>query len=1440
MIDFHPTDTDLRGFVLGDLPDEEWAAIEDHLGACASCVERAAGVQPGDTLVRLLITAGTRMGIERSAATTPLPQDTHSALAGTNAWKEPAAEAAAPEPPPIFAGHPRYKLVRWIGAGGMGSVWEAKHLALDRPVAIKVIRPEFVSRHGAAERFRREARTVARVSHPNIVAAYDAEELGGTHYLVMELVDGENLGERLANGPLPVDEACCAVRDAARGLAHAHAHGLVHRDIKPHNLIRSPDGVVKILDFGLATAETYVDGLTSADMMLGTPDYIAPEQAQDARAADSASDIYSLGCTLFALLSGSAPYSGGTVLDKLDSHRHGSVPPLKNVPRELVTLVERMMAKQPNQRPSANEVAELLTSHLQQSVHGIRLAAAPNQRRDGVRWHLLIGAGFLGLSLLAGVVFKINRDREEITVETDDPHIKVVLRRNGELVRIVDTKTDIAWELDTKKMRLKPDGSDLEIDLDANNPLVLRRQGNKAVTIRHRPVGPPIVENPPHQIRRFAGHRGSVRSVSISSDSKFVVSSSGWPASDQTVRLWDAATGKEVWTYNAPTTVNSVVFRGTDEILVGGFGGLVQLLDRKSGKPTSTYTMPSRATIFSVAVSANGELAAAGSESKFVRIWELATGKERHLFEGHTGWVLAVAFSRDGRQAASASSDGTVRVWDLGTEKELSVYKGTREKIGNSVGFTPDGIHVLFAEEMNVVLWDWKANEVVHRFECDSTPTGFLNHALSKDGKKLLSGGSDNVVRLWDLENKSLLQSLPGHADMIWSLDFAPTGDWAISASGGRIVDEQVTAGGDYSLRSWKLSPTAPGQLEKAAVPTIKPERTLRGHTAEVRDAVFSADGRVVYSGGVDGFVRVHNAETGKETANFEHGDSVMSVGLTEDEKYLLSVTHPPVTGSKNAPKLWIWDLATGKEAAPFPAHEEVGLVSVAVSPNGKRAAVVAPHGNIRIWNIADRKLERTIKMIPAFPLSNHATWSADGKRLAIAGDTCLSVWNPDTGDQLYRSPTYGLGVLSSQFTSDGKRVVGCCRDGQYRVIGCEHWNLVKQFPVNDKVGQGWDPARFAITPDDKYLIGGCANQGDMVELATGKPVAHFIGHDHPVICWRLSQDGQRVVSTSIDSSTRIWKFPTPEAPEPPAVATKDLPTIKPYRTLEGHAQRTRMAIFSRDGKTVYSGGDDNVVRVWDVESGRETAKLPANNWVIALGLADEGRLLVGSTLERIDAWDLNTMKPATPFPALENGDKVQGIAVSPDGRKVAAGSVSGKVRIWDVAERKLEKDFPTPGTRESYRVAWSPDGSQLVAGMDEYLMVYDYPSGTPVHRIWKLRGITNVGVTGDGATIVTHTWDAAVEVYDLKTGRMRHEFNAGIVGNLKGVSGVLIDKDHVVTSGRGHFMDLWNLSGEKQATFSGHAGQVITVNVSLDRRWLASASEDSTVRIWAIPEGLK
>src|SRR5262245_49575248 len=285
--DCHPGADRLRAFSLGHLNDADSAAIESHIAGCPDCCQALVGLEAQDTFVSAVKTAG------RGAAD------------GGPAPPAPDAQPTASVPQELLD-HPRYRVLGVLGSGGMGTVFKAVQRLLERAVVVKVIHPDLVRDPELLQRFQREAQLAAKLAHPNVVTVYEAEQLGPTHLLVMEFIDGEDLAELMRKrGPLPVAVACELARQAAVGLQHLHEQGLVHRDIKPANLMLTTGGRLKVLDLGLAflkASAAQKRDLTMPRQSMGTIDYMAPEQWQDSHEVDIRADIYSLGCTLYHLL----------------------------------------------------------------------------------------------------------------------------------------------------------------------------------------------------------------------------------------------------------------------------------------------------------------------------------------------------------------------------------------------------------------------------------------------------------------------------------------------------------------------------------------------------------------------------------------------------------------------------------------------------------------------------------------------------------------------------------------------------------------------------------------------------------------------------------------------------------------------------------------------------------------------------------------------------------------------------------------------------------------------------------------------------------------------------------------------------------------------------------------------------------------------------------
>jgi serine/threonine-protein kinase len=374
-----PKPETLAAFARGDLPAQQLAAIAEHVGACEACCCALQRV-PNDSLAALA----------RAAAVAPSTVPSAGPPAAI-----PPSRLPADRMPAGFADHPRYRIISELGAGGMGAVYKAEDLLMGRLIAIKVVAPHLTAKSGAVARFRKEIMAAAQLKDHRIVTAHDAGEAGGSHFLVMEYVEGASLDRLVARkGPLPVAMACTFARQAALGLQHAAEKGMVHRDIKPQNLMVTRKGQVKILDFGLARFARADEeatssgrlpfgagkvvanaGATNPNQLMGTPDYLSPEQAKNSHDVDPRSDVYSLGCTLYFLLTGKPPFATATTLiDKLLAHTHDDPPPIREarfeVTEGLANVLAKMMAKDPADRyQTAAEAAAALHPYTRSAAY---------------------------------------------------------------------------------------------------------------------------------------------------------------------------------------------------------------------------------------------------------------------------------------------------------------------------------------------------------------------------------------------------------------------------------------------------------------------------------------------------------------------------------------------------------------------------------------------------------------------------------------------------------------------------------------------------------------------------------------------------------------------------------------------------------------------------------------------------------------------------------------------------------------------------------------------------------------------------------------------------------------------------------------------------------------------------------------------------------------
>ncbi len=634
----------------------------------------------------------------------------------------------SPKESTVFQSAPfgKYVLLKKIGKGGMGRVYEAVDTVLNRRVAVKMMAP---SEPGGLEgpeideeRFLREAQVSANLAkHPHIVSVYEAGVVEGKRFLAMEFVDGRQLQEWRRG--VPIREQLALIRDIALAVHHAHENGVIHRDLKPANVIVDAKNQPHVTDFGLAKAlvPEFSRSITTSGMVVGTPAYMSPEQAQGLRSVDARSDIYSLGVMLYEVLADRHPFEAETAMQLLVKVVEHAPPPPSNVvtteghpardPR-LEKLCLKALAKQPVDRPqTAREFAEDLSRWLVETgVSGPLLR--PDPRPKGKPWALV---AVVLAATLVGVGAWMLRGPGPAPAE-------VLISEHPVLEGHADRVLAVAFS--PRDRVLVSGGSDRTLrvwDL---------RSGATTSTI-----GP---------------HAGKVEALAFSPDGRrvAVVTEVGDDAPGE-VKIWELAGGRlSADLKGHEDGVNCVAISPDGATLAtGDRKGNIRLWDVAAGKPKGVIARAHKDSVRALTFTPDGRLLVSGSWDHQAKLWDVESRRERLVFRGHAEGIWGVAVSPDGALLATASSDHTVKLWDLRTGEERRTLQAHSREV-SSVAFSPDGRLIATGGwDRRVKLWDAATGKERAVFPGHEDAVWAV--AFSPDGRTLATGGLDRKVRLW-------------------------------------------------------------------------------------------------------------------------------------------------------------------------------------------------------------------------------------------------------------------------------------------------------------------------------------------------------------------------------------------------------------------------------------------------------------------------------------------------------------------------------------------------------------------------------------------------------------------------------------------------------------------------------------------------------------------
>ncbi|WP_166830583.1 WD40 repeat domain-containing serine/threonine protein kinase [Thalassoroseus pseudoceratinae] len=950
-----------------------------------------------------------------------------------------------------------------LGSGTFGEVYRAYDPELDRDVALKLPTANTLKSKKSRERFLREAKAAARLRHPNIVPVFKAGRIGDQYYIASAFIDGKSLAEEMDGHRLEFRRAAAIVQKLAHALHYAHENGIVHRDVKPDNVMLDGRDEPQLMDFGIARLEESTEKFTQDGHVLGTPAYMAPEQAAGKQdEIGPASDQYSIGVVLYELLTGQTPFSGTTAAVVLFHAANSEAPPPAtinaNIPRDLETICQKAMAKEIGDRYATCEVlAKDLQHYLDDKPISARPLTALQRVHRWARRNPTI-AGLVGTVaiLLFGTAVLSTVFAARLELERSRTEAKAI--EATEQKQIAEVKATEAFRERQSADQARQQAEQKRKDADKKAEAAMA-----AKQVAEQRTAEAIRQTENADAARIRAEEQFRNTVGIYYRAEMTLASR-----DLQSRDFDRVRRRLQRT--VPDKTAGIDLRGFEW----------HYFDRLCRSARATLKEHEQA-VTDVAFSPDGKLLASAGEDRKILIWDVGDWKLLRTLEGHSSHVTGIDFSPDGQHLVSAGYDKNIILWDAQTGKKLQTLRGNRLKPKATVRahteglmgvtFSPNGKQIAtWSRDKSVCLWEVESGELlVNLSDHESVPTDV---AFSPDSQHVAV--ASNPSRIWDIASGTVTTRLAVRSSTV---DYSPNGQWLLTAAGSKWA-------------AWN-----PATGEQLWTATIGPY---------VRDLVFSPNGeRIATVGSHDGSVQIWDAESREQLAAYVgHREIAATVGFSSDGKLIAS-------GSQDG-TVQIWD-ATPQTTVPL--QIPVSALDIAFSPKGRLLAY-AQSREIGLWNL-DATMPAT-----KFEGSQRVAFRPNAAELAFANGGKVRIRGLATGQIEQEFDLLG-DTHAIAFSHDGQKLAA----GSWKTNKVQIWDAdtaEELWTIDSEISQIY---AIAFSPDSRRLAvaGYRPNVVNVWDFEERQKVFTLSGHFDRLYDVEFSADGQRLASIDGDGVLKLW-----------------------------------------------------------------------------------------------------------------------------------------------------------------------------------------------------------------------------------------------------------------------------------------------------------------------------